>query len=131
SAAVPAPGGSCQAPQKGPSVPCPKRGTGTYNIGFCPGFAEIATHFHIDMIAAAFRCDLTRVATMNWHKGTSEQIFPWLGIPNIGHHTFSHFPLSDIIAMGNLAKIGAWHHEMLARLYAQLDAYKYNDGTSM
>lgn len=49
---------------------------------------------HFAVIKAAFRCDLTRVATFQWAPGTSHFSFAgmWPADPNVikVHHTISH-----------------------------------------
>lgn len=48
-----------------------------------------------DLLATAFACDLTRVASVLFHEGASDTVFP--GTPNVmGHHNNSHsFTVND------------------------------------
>lgn len=82
----------------------------------------------LDMLAAAFACDLTRFATVLFGGGTSGKRFPWLGFED-RHHELSHAGTSDTVARGKLVKINAWYAEQVAHLLAKLDSIPEGTGT--
>jgi len=79
---------------------------------------EEITHQHIDILAAAIKCDLTRVSTLMLGAGTDLQTFSFLqGGPLPGHHQMSH----DKNATENLGLANRYFGQKLARLLEQLD----------
>jgi hypothetical protein len=83
---------------------------------------------HMDILASALACDLTRVATLQWTHAESDHAFPWLGIDQ-AHHTMSHSGDNDQAAQENLTKINVWYAEQLAYLLAKLAEYPEGDGS--
>jgi Protein of unknown function (DUF1552) len=83
---------------------------------------------HMDMLAAAFACDLTRIATLQWTHAESDHAFPWLGIEQ-AHHAMSHAGDGDAAAQESLSKINVWYAEQLAYLLGKLASYPEGDGT--
>lgn len=79
------------------------------------------TEDHIDVLVAAIRCGLTRVATLQLCSGTDLRTFPFLpGGPWVeGHHEMSHE--ADGAADGPLGLIHAWYGEQVAKLLHRLD----------
>ena len=89
------------------------------------------TKQHLDIMALAMRCDLTRVGTFQW-KGTQSPIkYVWLGNnQKDNHHSASHERQDPgDQARDALIDIGTWHAEQLAYLASQLDAFGEEDGT--
>ncbi len=78
---------------------------------------------HLATIRAAFRCDLTRVATFQWSPGTNHVSFAdmWPPDPSVFkvHHTTSHKPPSDDINEF-LTRIETWYNERLAEFLQSL-----------
>jgi hypothetical protein len=112
-------GVSCQPPGAPPSLD--HRATGN--------FGEVG-RLQMDLLTAAFSCDLVRYATLLWSGGTSGQRFPWIGVDD-SHHELSHAGDSDTTARGKLVKINRWYAEQLAYLLAKLDAIPEAGGTML
>jgi hypothetical protein len=70
---------------------------------------------HLKLIAAAFRCDLTHVATFQWATGASRLSFGPLGSNN--HHSTSHAN-----SRGPLSAIDKWFSEQTAIFIRELAA---------
>ena len=84
---------------------------------------------HIELIAAAFACDLTRVASFQYLLGENDaNPYPWLGI-NDGHHNLTHAADSDAASWEKVAQIRVWYAEKFALLLDRLDAIPEGDGT--
>ncbi|GMV38527.1 MAG: hypothetical protein AMXMBFR64_02430 [Myxococcales bacterium] len=81
----------------------------------------------MDVIALAFRCDMTRAATFMMSNGLGGRVHTWLGINDV-HHYLSHHG-NDPQKLDKLTKINAWEVEMLAWLLTRLDAMPEGDGT--
>ncbi|MDX2018871.1 MAG: DUF1552 domain-containing protein [Deltaproteobacteria bacterium] len=81
-----------------------------------------------DLLAMALACDLTRVATLQYHRSGSDVVFSWLGITG-NHHGIDHEPDSNADAQASILKISKWYNEQLAYLLAKLDSYKEPGGS--
>lgn len=94
---------------------------------------------HMDVVAYALACDLTRVVTMQWNQSVGNVVYSWLGInpddkvdvdgnqETPGHHSLSHIdgqpdPRSKLIT------INKWHAEQFAYFLGALD--KFDEGGS-
>lgn len=71
-----------------------------------------------DIIALAFRCDLTRVQTFMLGNAGSGRVFDFLGITE-GHHNLSHH-MSDPGNLRALETIGTWEIRKFAQLCERL-----------
>lgn len=83
---------------------------------------------HNETLAAAFRCGVTRVATLRvggW-GGIESGGYDEIGIPG-AHHAAAHGGTDD--PGGTLLSINRWHAEQLADLLGALDAVDEGDGT--
>ncbi|NVJ00179.1 DUF1552 domain-containing protein [Myxococcus sp. AM009] len=101
---------------------------GLGNLGNMPTL----TRLHLDLIARAFACDLTRVVTMTI-PGPS---MPWLGIHEDTHNDLAHLldvqeepRRSDIRA--KMVQVQRWYAEQLAYLMTQLAAIPEGSGTAL
>lgn len=90
-------------------------------------YAE-AGRLHMDLVAAAFACDLTRVATFQWSYSESEHLFQFLGLDG-NHHGLSHDFGNSGPGFDGYNAIQTWYHEQFAYLLAKLDSYNEGDGT--
>jgi hypothetical protein len=115
--------------------PAPGGGTGcsppSLQQGFDPQLAEqmpLVGQLQMDLLASAFACDLTRIATLQWTHAESDHSFPFLGIEQF-HHTMSHAGDSDAAAQENLTQINTWYAEQLAYLLGKLASYPEGEGT--
>jgi hypothetical protein len=75
----------------------------------------------MDLLAMAFACDLTRVASMQWSRSVSQVRFTWLNIPD-GHHDLSHRSDSDTDAVNKLTQINTWYAQQMAGLISRLQS---------
>ena len=93
------------------------------------GFIDIRdkTTQMLDLIAFAFQCDLTRVATFMLQNAGSNYVHRFLGLTD-GHHTMSHHGGAPV-KHANLTKINVWEVQQLAYLLGKLKAIVEPDGT--
>ena len=108
---------SCVGPEIGPPVSANQ----SANI-------PVLGKAQMDMLVTALKCDLTRVATMQWICPAKEMIYSWLG-HNEDHHSLSHRHLHDAAAQAKLAQIDTFFNEQLAYFIDQLKAVPEGDGT--
>lgn len=92
-----------------------------------PGDIRDRTKAMLDMIALAFQCDQTRVASFMLGNAGSNRVFSFLGLTS-GHHTYSHHQ-SVQANYDALATIDHWEVQQLAYLFDKLDAIQEPDGT--
>ena len=88
------------------------------------------SRMQMDLITSAFRCDVSRVASVLYSSSQSGQRYPWLGV-NENHHTLSHEPDSNTTARNKLLDINRWHAGEIAYLLEQLGSFNDPDGTSL
>ncbi len=82
----------------------------------------------LDMLAMAFACDLTRVATLSFGNNNCDVTLPVAGVKT-GFHTLGHEPDSNFAAWNDVAKIDVWNSEQLAGLIDRLKAIPEGNGT--
>ena len=121
-------GGSCQVPTVGAAI----------NLNDPKNYPAIGK-LQTDLLVMAFRCDLTRIATLQWSASTNNKPYPYLkyddgsgsGLqPIVGdEHVMGHQPDTDVHAWGKLRVIRRWYMEQFAYLLAQLDAVPEGAGT--
>ena len=80
----------------------------------------------MDMMVAALRCDLTRVATLQWSRSVSGTVHSWAGTKSSGHHSMSHDSAKH---KSDLIKINRWYAEQFAYLVGQLKSIPEGNGT--
>lgn len=83
----------------------------------------------LDLVVLAWRCDLTRVATLMIGNAASDRSYGFLGHPGT-HHEYSHHQ-SDPDKLEALADIGRFQVAQLAYLAKKLDAIDEGDGTAL
>ncbi len=81
-----------------------------------------------DMLAMAFACDLTRVATLSFGNNNCDVTLPVVGVKT-GFHTLGHEPDSNFAAWNDVAKIDVWNAEQMAGFIDRLKAIPEGDGT--
>jgi hypothetical protein len=106
----------------------------------------VIADLQVDIMAIALACDATRVATLQFDRGSGGPTFRWDGMNHeYNHHKLSHgkvrddcFGESTANGCANVAgyedmlfAIDVWHAKRLARLLSKLDAYKEADGKSV
>jgi hypothetical protein len=121
-------GGSCLLPDTG--TPIDLNSPESY-----PAIGKL----HMDLLVMALRCDLTRVATLQWSASTNNKPYPYLMYdagdgpkPIAGdEHVMGHQPDTDVHAWGALRVIRRWYMEQFAYLLAALDGTPEGDGTML
>ncbi|HEV8246250.1 MAG TPA: DUF1552 domain-containing protein [Polyangiaceae bacterium] len=111
--------GTCAMPEQ-PQVLDPSSETDM------PTIAEL----EVDLLAMAFACDLTRVASLQISTSLNRIRYPWLNSLGEGH-TLSHSAPADNDAVSELITRGAWHAGLVARLCSRLEAIPEGDGTAL
>jgi len=82
----------------------------------------------LDLLALAFSCDLTRVASLQYSTGFNRIAFPWLDTQGEGH-SLSHSGDSDTEAMTALTGRARWHAGEIAYFAEKLAQIPEGDGT--
>lgn len=82
----------------------------------------------MDIIAATFACDLTRVMSLQMSHGFSDiRHGDWApGAGNTGHHTYAHNGNDDTVAQTQIDK---WYASQVAYLVGLLDSIPEGEGT--
>lgn len=111
------PGPSCIAPTEPPQ----------FEVEAADDMPSV-TKLHLDLLALAFSCDLTRVASVQFSTAFNAIHFPWLNSTQEGHN-LSHRGPSDTEAREQLTLRGAWYAEQVAYLARQLAAITEGDRT--
>lgn len=109
--------GDCQRPQE-PPVLDPVSETDM------PQIAEL----ELDLLAIAFACDQTRVASFQISTALNRIRYPWLESLGEGH-ALSHTGASDVAAKTQLVNRQAWHASLIARLFDKLSIIPQGDGS--
>ena len=86
------------------------------------------SRMQIDLLVNSLRCDLGRVATLQYTRSVGQARMRWLGIEE-GHHELSHHPDSNEDSQQKLIKINRWFCEQLAHLVRKLDETPEPGGT--
>lgn len=113
------PGPACVAPVEPPALEVESGAT----------MPEI-TRLQLDMLALAFACDLTRVASLQFSTAINAIGFPWLNNNSEGHN-LSHRGPSDTDAREQLIARSAWYAEQIAYLARQLATITEGDRTAL
>jgi hypothetical protein len=107
-----------------------------------PAIADI----QVDLFALALACDMTRVVTLHFDRGSGGPTFKWEGMNHeYNHHKLSHGKVRDDCFGESTAKgcdnvagfldmlfdIDRWHQRRFARLLERLDGYTEADGRSV
>lgn len=83
----------------------------------------------IELLVAALRCDLTRVASLQFRVGENDGYpYRFLGVPE-GHHTITHDTAPE--KQAQLTKIYTYYAQRFAALLTQLDAVPEGTGTML
>ncbi len=84
----------------------------------------------IDLLALAFACDLTRVASIQFSTSLNRVRYPWIDATGEGH-LLSHSGVSDNSARVQLEARDAFHASRLARLLDKLSQIPEGNGTAL
>ncbi|KIG16799.1 hypothetical protein DB30_04143 [Enhygromyxa salina] len=84
----------------------------------------------MDLLAMAFACDITRVATLMWTNSTSSAVLSFVD-PAItdGHHALAHKGDEETMKVHHNTLINTWYASQLAALIDRLKAIPEGDGT--
>jgi hypothetical protein len=80
-----------------------------------------------DLLALAFQCDLTRIATFVFGNDGSNRSYPTIGVPD-GHHDLSHHG-GDPAKQERIRAINRFHVEQLAYLLEKLKSTREGTGS--
>lgn len=83
---------------------------------------------HLDMLATAFACDLTRVASFQISTSLNHIRYPWLNSMGEGH-ALSHMGPSDAGSRAELVSRQTWHSQLLANFLKRLGEIPEGSGT--
>jgi hypothetical protein len=111
------PGPACIAPSEPP----------TLGVEDATDMPDI-TRLQLDLLALAFACDLTRVASVQFSTAINAIGFPWLNSTAEGHN-LSHRGPSDTAAKDQLTQRSRWYADQIAYLARQLAAVTEGDRT--
>ena len=89
--------------------------------------ADIAG-LHLDMLATAFACDLTRIASFQISTSLNHIRYPWLNSMGEGH-ALSHMGPSDDGARQELVTRQTWHSRTLAKFLTRLSQIQEGSGS--
>jgi len=89
-----------------------------------PTIAEL----ELDLLAVAFACDLTRVASFEISTALNRIRYPWVNSLGEGH-TLSHVGSSDPDTRTQLVARQNWHASLIARLFDKLALISEGDGS--
>jgi len=89
-----------------------------------PKIAEL----QLDLLALAFACDLTRVASFEISTALNRIRYPWLASMGEGH-ALSHTGASDADAKAQLLSRQNWHSSLIARLFDRLAVVAEGEGS--
>jgi hypothetical protein len=107
-----------------------------------PRIADI----QIDLFALALACDMTRVVTLHFDRGSGGPTFKWDGMKHeYNHHKLSHGKVRDDCFGESTAKgcdnvdgfldmlydIDRWHQRRMARLLGRLEGYVEAEGRTL
>ncbi|MEI9935665.1 MAG: DUF1552 domain-containing protein [Pseudomonadota bacterium] len=83
---------------------------------------------HLDMLATAFACDLTRVASFQISTSLNHIRYPWVNSMVEGH-LLSHEGPSDMDAHTQMVARETWHSQMLANFLTRLSQIPEGSGS--
>lgn len=90
---------------------------------------------HLDNIATALTCDVTRVASLMIGGSGSTVTYSWLGISDVAHDVAHGFRNASGATIANAedqwASIQTWHAQQIADFVAKLDSVVEDDGTTV
>ena len=100
---------------------------GTFDVRNNDNFPQVVD-LQSKLIARAFACDQTRVATVQWSRSVGGTRMTWLGVTR-GHHDLSHDGDSNADTLEQITQINIWYAEQFAALLDELKAVPEGDGT--
>lgn len=126
-------GGDCTPPMRpavGASPPVMANSTGmeTINAANDKDF-PVAIAADLDIIAGAFACDVTRVASLMFCPSRSDVVMSWLNFTE-SHHQVSHYTQPTENDRDNkLTRMNQWYTEQISNFVTKLKSIPEGDGT--
>lgn len=111
---------ACDAPSAPPSLD-------PQTLDDMPRIADL----ELDLLAAAFACDLTRVASFQISTSLNRIAYTFLNGNTLEGHSLSHAGPSDTAAHDELVSRQTWHAGRLAHFLGRLAAIQDIDGSSV
>jgi hypothetical protein len=111
--------GACQSPAAPNAI----------DTGAVPNRPELFDQ-HATVIAGAFACDLTRVASFQFSNGHDNVPYPWLGYQGAHHDNLTHDETAPA-ARATRIQICRWYAEKFAVLLGKLAAVPEGGGTML
>jgi hypothetical protein len=89
----------------------------------------VATAANLDIIAGAFACDVTRVASLIFCPSRSDVVMSWLDFSE-SHHEVSHYVSpTDKDRDNKLTRMNQWYAEQISNFVTKLKSIPEGDGT--
>lgn len=112
-------GGACQRYEQGTPIPAE-------TVANMPDIGAL----QMDLMAQAFACDLTRVASIMWSQSTASHLYKWVDDEiREGHHLLAHKGDQDTVKVAQNTAINRWHAEQLNYFVNKLKSIPEGDGT--
>ncbi|HVY47742.1 MAG TPA: DUF1552 domain-containing protein [Minicystis sp.] len=92
-----------------------------------PNDFQAAAKLHMDVLALALSCDVTRVASLQFSTARSLTVFPWLALEE-QHHDISHQSLDDPAVVQKIQTINTFYAKQMAYLVGALATMDDGDG---
>lgn len=89
---------------------------------------DAISRLHLDLLATAFACDLTRVASVQYSTGFNRIRYPWSDAEGEGH-SLSHAGDSNAKAWDTLTTRATWHAGEIAYFLDRLAEIPEGEGT--
>ena len=80
-----------------------------------------------DLMALAYRSDVTRVVAFQLGREQSAQTYPWIGVPEADHDVSHHGP--NLERLTQRTKINTYHASLFARFLEKMRATTDGDGS--
>lgn len=104
---------------------------GAVDLKSSAGFPLVGK-LHMELLALALACDITRVATFQWSRATSPTVYSFLGSDmKESHHELSHAGDTDAVAKAKLVRINKWHAQQFAAFLGLLKKVEEAPGETL
>lgn len=124
--------GKCMPPARptvtaSPEVTANSSGMETINASNDKTFPDIIAA-HLGLMAGAFACDITRVATLIMSPSRSDVVLSWLGFTE-SHHQVSHYGDAENDSKAKLTTMNQWYAQQIANFITKLKSIPEGSGT--
>ena len=104
-----------------------RRRTSTFPSGFLQSF-DLHIKLQFDLLALAFRADITRVGTLMFGRDLTNRTYPDSEVPRLSFHGGSHHG-EDPARIADFSKLNQYHVKMVAHFVDKLKKTNDGDGT--